>query len=117
MTPASHDDYFATVADPVRPLLDAIQAEVERVVPTAQRCISYRMPAYRTGTGQNRVFFYFAAFRKHVGIYPPVHDPALLGELSPWRGPKDNLAFPLTEALPVVLIGRVAAALARQYGG
>jgi uncharacterized protein YdhG (YjbR/CyaY superfamily) len=115
MTLTTHDDYFATVSPEVRPLLEAIQAEVERVVPTAQRCISYQMPAYRTGAGKNRVFFYFAAFKKHIGVYPPVHESALLHELSSWRGPKDNLIFPLTESVPITLIGRVAAALAEQY--
>jgi uncharacterized protein YdhG (YjbR/CyaY superfamily) len=115
MAHATHDDYFTTVPAEVRPLLEAIQAEVERVVPTAQRCISYQMPAYRTGTGKNRVFFYFAAFKKHIGVYPPVHDEALRYELSSWRGPKDNLIFPLKEAVPITLIGHVAAALAEQY--
>lgn len=112
---SAHDAYLATVVPEVRPLLEAIQAEVERVVPPAQRCISYQMPAYRTSTGKNRVFFYFAAFKKHIDVYPPVHDPALFAELTPWRGPKDNLIFPLKESLPMALIGRVAAVLALQY--
>jgi uncharacterized protein YdhG (YjbR/CyaY superfamily) len=116
MTLATHDDYFATVAPEVRPLLKAIQTEVERVVPGAERCIAYRMPAYRTGTKKGRVFFYFAAFRKHIGLYPPVHDPVLVAELAQWRGPKGNLSFPLREPLPIALIGHVAAALADQYG-
>lgn len=117
MSNATHDDCFATVAPEVRPLLEAIQAEVERVVPDAARCISYQMPAYRLQGGKGKVFFYFAAFKKHIGVYPPVRDAALLEELKPWRGPKDNLIFPLKEALPVELIGRVAGALARQYAG
>ncbi len=115
MSFTTHDDYFATVAPEVRPLLEAIQTEVERVVPGAQRCISYQMPAYRTGEKKGRVFFYFAAFKKHIGVYPPVHDPVFLAELAPWRGPKNNLIFPLKDPLPIALIGRVAAALAQQY--
>jgi uncharacterized protein YdhG (YjbR/CyaY superfamily) len=110
-----HEDHFATVPPEVRPLLEAIQAEVERVVPGAQPCISYQMPAYRTGEKRGRVFFYFAAFKKHIGVYPPVYDPALVAELAPWRGPKGNLIFPLKDPLPMELIGRVAAALAAQY--
>jgi uncharacterized protein YdhG (YjbR/CyaY superfamily) len=115
MTLVSHDDYFATVPPEVRPLLEAIRAEVERLVPDAQRCIGYQMPAYRTGEKKGRVFFYFAAFKKHIGVYPPVCDPALVAELAPWRGPKGNLIFPLKDPLPIDLIGRVAAALAQQY--
>lgn len=80
-------------------------------VPDATECISYRMPALR----HDRVFFYFAAFRKHIGVYPPVDDPALVVELARYRGPKGNLQFPLDEPVPYDLIARVAQALARQY--
>jgi uncharacterized protein YdhG (YjbR/CyaY superfamily) len=108
----SHEAYFAAVPEGVRPLLSAIQATVESLVPDAKRCIAYQMPAFR----KKRVFFYFAAFKKHIGIYPPVHrDAALVEELMPYRGPKGNLSFPLKEPLPIELIGRVAVALHREY--
>ena len=72
------------------------------------------MPAFRRG----KVFFYFAAFKRHIGIYPPLHDDAaLVAELEPFRGPKGNLSFPLDQPLPLELIGRVAEALHRQYSG
>jgi uncharacterized protein YdhG (YjbR/CyaY superfamily) len=109
---ATHEAYFASVPAAVRPLLESIQAEVELQVPGAQRCIGYAMPAFRRG----RIFFYFAAFKKHIGVYPPVnHDPGLIAECARWRGPKGNLSFPLAEPLPIGLIGRVAAALAAEY--
>jgi uncharacterized protein YdhG (YjbR/CyaY superfamily) len=101
-------------ADPeVERRLADIQAEVERRVPAAARCIGYRMPACRL----RRVFFYFAAFRDHIGIYPPVREPAdLLERLAPYRGPKGNLSFPHVAPLPLELIGEVAEQLARDYG-
>lgn len=110
---SSHEAYFESVAPEVRPLLASIQARVESLVPGATRCISYNLPAFKA----KRVFFYFAAFKKHIGVYPPVtHDAALLGELAPFRGEKGNLSFPLNEPLPIELIGRVALALHREYG-
>jgi uncharacterized protein YdhG (YjbR/CyaY superfamily) len=110
---ASHEEYFASVPDDARRLLQSIQAKVEACVPSASRCISYNMPAFKQG----RVFFYFAAFKKHIGIYPPVtQDESLLQELAPYRGGKGNLSFPLSEPLPIELIGRVALALFREYG-
>jgi uncharacterized protein YdhG (YjbR/CyaY superfamily) len=112
MSFATHEDYFSSVPAPVRPLLERIQAEVEARVPGALRCIGYNMPAYR----QKRVFFYFAAFKKHIGVYPPLdQDPALIAQCARYRGPKGNLSFPLAEPLPIDLIGRVAEALAAQY--
>lgn len=109
----SHADHLDSVPADVRHRLAAIQAEVERRVPDAERCVGYGMPAYR----QERIFFYFAAFRKHIGIYPPVTaDEDILRRTAPHRGPKGNLSFALHEPLPLTLIGDVAAALARQYG-
>lgn len=109
---ASHETYLESCTPEVRGLLQSIQAEVLRRVPGAMPCIAYQMPAFRQG----RVFFYFAAFKQHIGIYPPVqNDAALISETARYRGPKGNLAFPLGEPLPLTLIGRVAAALARQY--
>lgn len=109
---ASHEEYFASVSPDRRRLLQSIQARVESVVPGASRCISYNMPAFKHG----RVFFYFAAFKKHVGIYPPVTlDARLIQELAPYRGEKGNLSFAHSEPLPIALIGRVARALSREY--
>lgn len=106
----SHDEYFKSVPPQSRRLLRAIQREVEASLPDASRCISYNMPAFK----QERVFFYFAAFKKHIGIYPPVKtDAALIRELAPYRGAKGNLAFPLDEPMPIDLIGRVARELFR----
>jgi uncharacterized protein YdhG (YjbR/CyaY superfamily) len=114
-TPAAadaHAPYLATLPPDRRAPIMQVQAVVEAAVPGAERCIAYRMPAYRRG----KVFFYVAAFKKHLGIYPPVSDDAaLVAELQPWRGPKGNLSFAFDSPLPLALIGRVAAALAAQY--
>jgi uncharacterized protein YdhG (YjbR/CyaY superfamily) len=107
-----HEDYLARATPEARERLLAIRAEAERRVPDAERCIAYQMPALRKG----RVFFYFAAFKQHIGVYPPVKQPAsLVEELAPYAGPKGNLSFPLAEPLPLDLIGRVVEALAAQY--
>lgn len=110
-TKDAHAASLAAAPPASRRLLAQVQAAVESAVPDAQRCIGYRMPAYRRG----KVFIYFAAFKHHLGIYPPLSDDAaLVAELQPWRGPKGNLAFPLGKPLPLALIGRLAAALAAQ---
>lgn len=110
----SHEAYFENAAPEARPRLASIQAKIESLIPSATRCISYKMPAFRG----KRVFFYFAAFKKHIGVYPPVMgDAALIAELAPYRGEKGNLSFPLNEPLPLDLIGRVALALHREYEG
>jgi uncharacterized protein YdhG (YjbR/CyaY superfamily) len=108
----AHEEYLSTVDATARARLERVQHEVERRIPDAVRCISYKMPAFR----QKRVFFYFAAFKKHIGIYPPItQDEALILETARHRGPKGNLSFAHDEPLPLDLIGRVAVALAAQY--
>lgn len=114
MTFTSHQAYFDTAEPEARRRLKAIAAKVAALVPQATPCISYSMPAFRDG----HVFFYFAAFKKHIGVYPPVRDDhALIRELERYRGPKGNLSFPSGETLPIALIGRVARALHREYCG
>jgi len=112
MTMANREALFGLAAPEAKVRLERIQTEVERRVPGAQPCVGYGMPAFRL----KKIFFYFSAFKNHIGVYPPVHGPeSLLGDLAPYRGPKGNLSFPHGQPLPLDLIGRVAEALARQY--
>lgn len=107
-----HECKFRSVSPEARRRLEAIQTIVEQRVTDTERCVSYGMPAFRKG----KVFFYFASFNKHVGVYPPVTEPkSLIAELADYRGPKGNLIFPHNKPLPIQLIGHVAEALARQY--
>ena len=111
--PQSHGQYFALAAPGVRAELVRIRASVQAALPAAQPCISYGMPAFRLG----KVFFYFAAFKRHIGVYPPVKGSAALqARLAPYRGPKGNLIFPLAQPVPHALIQEVALALASEYG-
>jgi len=108
----SHDEYLASQPVEIRKRLEQVQKEVEARVPGATRTISYNMPAFKN----ERTFFYFAAFKKHIGIYPPVmNDLELIAATEAFRGSKGNLSFPHNRELPLALIGRVAAALAAQY--
>ncbi len=112
MTSTTVDDYIAAAPAAVQGALQEIRRTVQGAVPGAVETVAYKMPAFR----QQRVFFYYAAFKKHLGVYPPVSDDAaLVRELAPYRGEKGNLSFPLDQPIPYELITRVAVALARQY--
>lgn len=113
---ADHAAYLAALPAPVQPVLRDILARVQALLPDARPCISYQMPAFRAGPGKGKVFFYGAAFKHHIGVYPPVtDDAALVAELTPWRNAKGNLAFALNRPMPLDLIDRVALALHAQY--
>ena len=107
------DEYIAAAPAGVRRILEDIRQVVIDQVPGATETIGYQMPAFR----QCKVFFYFAAFKHHIGVYPPVKgDRDLQKALLPYRGEKGNLKFPLGHPIPYDLIGRVAAALSREHG-
>jgi uncharacterized protein YdhG (YjbR/CyaY superfamily) len=106
----SIDEYISGCPPEVRPILQEIRRIVKRTAPAATETISYRMPAFRL----ERTFIYFAAFKNHIGIYPPVRgDKALARALAPYRGPNGNLKFPLDRPMPYELIARVVLALSR----
>ncbi|HWG34614.1 MAG TPA: DUF1801 domain-containing protein [Gemmatimonadaceae bacterium] len=108
---ATIDDYLASLPPDSRFIIEEIRRIVKARVPGAVETISYKMPAFKL----DRVFFFFAAFKTHIGIYPPVKgDGKLQKALLPYRGEKANLRFPLDEPIPYALIGQVAVALSRE---
>ena len=69
------------------------------------------MPAYR----QHGILIYFAGFRSHIGLFPPVKGGAGLQQaLAPYRGPKGNLRLPLAHSIPYKLIERIVRLRVRQ---
>jgi uncharacterized protein YdhG (YjbR/CyaY superfamily) len=103
-SPGTIDDYIATFAPEVQAILQRIRLTIRKVVPQATERISYRMPAF----AQDGILIYFAAFKKHIGVFPPVRGNGKLNkDLARYRGPKGNLQFPLDEPIPYGLITRV----------
>ena len=55
-----------------------------------------------------RMLVYFAAWEKHIGLYPPISgDKALEKAVARYAGPRGNLQFPLNEPIPYDLIQRI----------
>ena len=98
-------DYIAGCPRAVQPILRKLRATVRKAVPGATECISYRMPAYKL----HGVVVYFAAFKQHIGVFPPVRGTTgLMKAIAPYAGPKGNLRFPLAKPIPFALIARIA---------
>ncbi len=103
-TPANVDEYIATFSPEVQAVLQQVRQVVRRAAPAAQEVISYQMPALKL----NGVLVYFAAFKKHIGFYPPIKGDARLEKAaSPYAGEKGNLRFPLDKPIPLDLIERL----------
>lgn len=108
--PASIDDYIAAAAPEVRPILQKVRDTIRKAAPAATEKISYQIPTFALDGN----LVHFAAFRKHIGFYPPVSDEKLREEASVYAGEKGNLRFPLDKPIPYALIGRLVKARVRE---
>jgi uncharacterized protein YdhG (YjbR/CyaY superfamily) len=109
--PKSIDEYIAACSPEVRAILEKIRFTVRNAAPGAQETISYRMPAFKL----RGVLVYFAAFKRHIGFYPPVRGDAKLEKaIAAYAGEKGNRRFPLDQPIPYGLIERIVKHRAKQ---
>ena len=101
--PERMDEYIKAFPKDVQSVLEKIRQSIRKVAPEAEETISYRMPALKL---KGRVLVYFAAFRKHIGLFPPA-PREFKNEVSKYEGPKGNLKFPTDEPIPYGLITKV----------
>jgi uncharacterized protein YdhG (YjbR/CyaY superfamily) len=109
--PTDIDGYISQFPADVQAVLRDVREAIRRAAPEAEEKISYQMPAFR----QHGILVYFAAWKKHVGLYPPISgDRALEKAIARYAGPKGNLQFPLDEPMPIALIERIVNLRVRQ---
>ena len=105
------DAYIAQFPSDVQAVLQRVRETIRSAAPDAEELISYQMPAFR----QHGILVYFAAWKQHIGLYPPISgDPALEKAVAKYAGPKGNLQFPLDKPIPYALIKRIAKLRVRQ---
>ncbi len=89
-------DSIKTFPKDVQNILQEIRRTIKKAAPTAEELITYRIPVFKL---KGKRLVYFAAFKKHIGLYPPA--PKAFKEVSAYAGPKGNLQFPLDRPTPV----------------
>lgn len=103
-SPQNIDEYIAGFTENVQEILQKIRLTIHEAAPEAAETIKYQMPTF-TLHGN---LVYFAAWKKHIGFYPPVTgDEELKQALAVYEGPKGNLLFPLDQPIPYELITRL----------
>ena len=109
--PRNIDEYIAQFPADVQAVLEKVRTTIRRAAPDAKETISYRMPAFKS----HGILVYFAAWKKHMGLYPPISgDKALEAAVAPYAGAKGNLHFPLDQPIPYGLIERLVKLRVRQ---
>jgi uncharacterized protein YdhG (YjbR/CyaY superfamily) len=104
-TPKDFNEYVADFPVDVQAILKKIRVTIRKAAPDAAEKISYQMPAFTL----NGELVYFAAFKHHIGLYPPVKggDAQFRKQKAAYEGPNGNLKFPLDQPIPYALIGKI----------
>ncbi len=103
----SVDDYIASQSEALKPVLERVRSAIRKALPKAEETISYKIPAYKL---HGRAVIYFAGWKKHYSLYPSNARlvAAFQEELQPYEVEKGTIRFPLSEPVPVKLIGQIA---------
>ena len=106
--PASVDEYIAAFPPETRAVLEELRALVREEAPEVTERISYAIPTFDV---DGHYLVYFAAWKKHVALYPvtPAMVKEMGEELKPYRKGQGTLQFPLAKPLPAALIRRIVA--------
>ncbi len=107
------DEYLEKLDEPKRSTLRELRDTIMSVIPEAEQCISYGMPAFKM---DGTVVAGFAAFKNHLSYLP--HSGSVLSELQadvvPYQQSKGALRFPTDTPLPRELVAKLIEVRTRQ---
>lgn len=103
--PQTIDAYIAGFPGEVQKILKKIRMTIRKAAPAAKEKISYQIPTF---TLNGKYLIYFAAWKKHVALYPaPRAHEKFKDELAAYEGGKGTVKFPLDRPIPFDLIRRI----------
>ena len=111
------DAYLDVLEEPKRSTLARLRKTIMAIVPEAEECISYGMPAFRL---RGKIVAGFAAFKNHLSYLPHSGSviPQLGEELEGYTSTKGSLHFPVDQPLPQALVRKLLAVrMAEAFGG
>ena len=98
------DEYIKTFPADTQRILEKMRQTIRKAAPEAVEAISYRMPTFKL----NGNLVHFAAFKNHIGFYPtPSGIEAFRKELSPYKGAKGSVQFPINKPIPFDLVEKI----------
>ena len=109
------DGYLVTVDEPKRTTLETLRRSILQVVPDAEQCISYGMPAFKV---DGKTVAGFAAFKDHLSYLP--HSGSVLSRLGEeivgYTSTKGALHFAVGEPLPDGLVRKLVETRLQELG-
>jgi uncharacterized protein YdhG (YjbR/CyaY superfamily) len=109
------DGYLEALEQPKRRTLEQVRDIILSIVPEAEQCISYGMPAFRL---RGKTIAGLAAFKNHLSYLPHSGSvlPALTKETEGHPQTKSALHFPVDTPLPKPLVEKLLAARIAEAG-
>ena len=99
------DEYIAAQEESLRPRLEQLRSVIREAIPDAEEKIAWSMPTFRKGKN----IIHFAAFKKHVGLYPGDEVVAAFADkLTGFEVSKGTIRLPHDRELPEELIAEIA---------
>ena len=109
------DEYLGTLDEPKRATLAQLRNTIVAIVPDAEQCISYGMPAFKL---RGKTIAGFAAFKSHLSYVP--HSGSVIAtlhdDLAPYETSKGSLKFAVDKQLPKRLVKKLVIARMRELG-
>ena len=103
--PKTIDDYIASQAESVQPVLNQVRDTLRAVLPDAEERISWSMPTY----WKKQNIIHFAAFKKHIGLYPGAEAVEYFADqLNGYKTTKGAVQLPIDKPMPLDLIAEIA---------
>jgi uncharacterized protein YdhG (YjbR/CyaY superfamily) len=104
--PSTIDDYLKSVPEDRRRALENLRATIRSIVPDAEECISYRIPAFRLN---GVVVAGFCATAKGCSYFPFSGSTlkTLARDISRYDQTKGSLHFSSDEPLPTALVRKL----------
>jgi uncharacterized protein YdhG (YjbR/CyaY superfamily) len=110
------DEYLGTLDEPERAALAGLRDMIVAIVPDAEQCISYGMPAFKV---RGKTVAGFAAFKHHLSYLPHSGSviPQLAEETEGYTKTKGSLHFHVEKPLPKQLVKKLLdARMAEAFG-
>ena len=102
--PVSIDEYIAAQTEDVQAVLISVRETIRAAAPDSMEKISWSMSTF--WQGENLI--HFAAFKKHIGIYPGDMTNSPFDErLTGYRRTKGAIQFPLDKPIDYELISDI----------
>jgi uncharacterized protein YdhG (YjbR/CyaY superfamily) len=98
------DKYIGNFPQNVQRILEELRQTIREAAPEAEETISYQMPAFKL----NGILVWFAAFKKHIGLYPTASAVSAFKEkLGNYEKSKGTIKFPIDDPIPYYLVKEI----------